>query len=118
MRLAVIAPVLGLVLLTGCASHKGLYYWGNYETVLLDMYVNPGEAPAEVQIEKLTSSIEQAQNNNLKVPPGLFAHLGMMYARDGSPALAIEAFKEEKARYPESTTFIDGLLARAQKEAK
>lgn len=117
MRKLITAPLLGMLLLTGCASgNKGLYYWGSYEPVLLDAYTNPGEAPTEVQIEKLTATIARAQDNHMNVPPGVFAHLGMLYARQGSTKLAIEALTEEKKRFPESAVFIDGLLARADKE--
>lgn len=112
------AFVFALLSLAGCATNKSLYYWGDYQPVVYDMYVNPGKADPQTQIEKLTSTIQKAQSLDKKVPPGLYAHLGMLYAREGSPAQAREAFNEEKAHFPESTTFIDGLESRAKLEEK
>ncbi|ABC29901.1 uncharacterized protein conserved in bacteria [Hahella chejuensis KCTC 2396] len=116
--LRLIAPALALAILAGCANQpRGLYYWGSYQDVLLDMYTKPGEADNNTQIEKLTVTIEQANNHGQQVPPGLYAHLGMIYASAGEPGLAVEAFNQEKALYPESATFIDGILERAKKGA-
>ncbi|OZG72931.1 DUF4810 domain-containing protein [Hahella sp. CCB-MM4] len=112
------SAVIVLLLLSGCATQKPLYYWGDYEPVIYDMYNNPGEADTSAQIEKLTATIQRAQSQDMQVPPGLYAHLGMIYAEDGSPELAVEALNEEKALYPESATFIDGMLERARKGAK
>jgi len=111
------AMLMALMFLGGCATQKSLYYWGAYEPIIYDMYINPGKADTSTQIEKLTATIQRAQNQDMQVPPGLYAHLGMMYAEEGSPGLALEAFNEEKTLYPESATFIDGMLERARKEA-
>ncbi len=104
-----------LVLLAGCAGHKNLYYWGEYESVLLDMYTDPGEATNEVQIQRLNESIQSAQDVNMAVPPGLYAHLGMIYARQGNMKAAMQAFEMEKNVFPESALFIDGMVERAKK---
>ncbi|WP_020410529.1 DUF4810 domain-containing protein [Hahella ganghwensis] len=109
--------LMALSLLVGCATQQSLYYWGEYEPLIYDMYNNPGEAVPSVQIEKLTRTIQQAQSQDMQVPPGLYAHLGMMYAEEGNPSLAVEAFELEKKLYPESTAFIDGMLERAGMEA-
>jgi len=110
--------VLAVLVITGCTSSKSLYYWGSYEPILLDMYTAPGEADTLTQIEKLTNTIQRAQSQGMQVPPGLYAHLGMVYAQAGNPGLAIEAFNEEKNRYPESAHFIDGMLERAKSGAQ
>jgi hypothetical protein len=118
MKRKLILPVIMLALMSGCASQKSLYYWGEYEKVILDMYTAPGSADTYTQIEKLTRTIQQAQAQGRSIPPGLHAHLGMIYAKHGDPGLAIEAFEEEKRLYPESSVFIDGMLSRAKKGAK
>ncbi len=110
---------LCLVLLSGCcASRQSMYYWGDYEPLIYDMYVNPGMADPATQIEKLTATIQKAQSVDKPVPPGLYAHLGLMYAREGNLGLAAEALNEEKLHFPESATFIDGLMKRAKLESK
>ncbi len=110
--------VPALLLLGGCATQGNQYYWGEYEPLIYDMYVNPGAADTDTQVEKLTLTIQQAQSYGMQIPPGLYAHLGMMYAKQGNPALAVEALNEEKAHYPESAKFIDGLMVRAKLQAK
>ena len=49
---------------------------------------------------------------------GLAMGVGELIGGVGSPALAVEAFNGEKAHFPESATFIDGLMARAKLGAK
>lgn len=101
------------LLMGACESTSSLYYWGDYEELVYDMYNRPGKAPPEFQIDKLTSDIEQAQNSGKRIAPGIHAHLGMMYAAIGNMAAAEVAFNNEKALYPESATLLDGMLQRA-----
>lgn len=99
------------VLLGGCTANKPLYHWGSYENLVRTMYVEPGEAPSALQIEKLTADIELSEASGQAVPPGLYAHLAMMYAAEGKPGLAREALEKEKQLFPESSRLIDTLLA-------
>jgi hypothetical protein len=110
VRLCCLATVL---LFQGCASHTNLYHWGEYQELVYDIYLNPGEADPATQIYKLNLSIEQAENSGMKVAPGIFAHLGMVHAQVGNPMLAKDALLQEKALYPESSVFIDGILSRS-----
>ena len=107
------ACLAACLLMGACESTSSLYYWGDYEQLVYDMYNRPGKAPPELQIDKLTSDIEQAQNSGKRVAPGIHAHLGMMYAAIGNMAAAEVAFNNEKALYPESATLLDGMLQRA-----
>lgn len=104
-------------LASGCAPrHKNIYYWGQYEHLLHDMYINPGKAAPDVQIDKLNTDIQQAADNGKPVPPGIYAHLGFVYATQGDGVRAKAAFNQEKEMYPESSQFIDGLMKRAFKK--
>ncbi len=110
--LVVLAAAL---LAAGCApKNTSLYHWGNYENVVHDMYLKPGEAPAQTQIDKITQDIQESQAQGKRVAPGLYAHLGMMYAAEGQAAQAQEALLKEKQLYPESTVLIDTLLKNQQ----
>ncbi|MEC4678137.1 MAG: DUF4810 domain-containing protein, partial [Nitrospirota bacterium] len=80
-----------------------------------DMYFNPGKADTETQIVKLTEDIDKAYAAGKKVPPGLHAHLGYMYFLKGNTGSAHKAFEMEKTLFPESTTFINGILKRMKK---
>jgi len=111
--------VIGLVsvlLVAGCATgHKDMYYWGEYENMLNDMYSNPGNTGLDVQIEKIHTDINHADEEGKPSPPGLYAHLGFLYASQGDIAKAKKAFNIEKKLFPESATFINGMMKRAFK---
>ncbi|MCP4353079.1 MAG: DUF4810 domain-containing protein [Desulfobacterales bacterium] len=98
-----------VVLLCGGCVAKTMYYWGEYEDIVYDMYMTPGKADPLTQIEKLTKDIQRAEKEKKPVPPGIYMHLGMIYAMEGNFALAKNAFEEEKRRYPESTVLINRL---------
>jgi hypothetical protein len=115
-KLAVAGAGLALLFLSGCAQQpKPLYHWGDYENLLYVMYTEPGSADPDMQIEKLTADIQQAHAKDLRIAPGIHAHLGYMYALKGNMASAKTEFIKEKQLYPESATFIDGMLARMDK---
>lgn len=102
-------------LMTGCTGIKPLYHWGNYEDLIYQMYKNPGSAEAGTQIEKLKEDLAQANSNGLHVAPGLHAHLGYMYFLQHDTTSAMNEFSTEKKLFPESATFVDGLMGRIKK---
>jgi hypothetical protein len=107
------------VLLTACETTPStLYYWGDYEQLLYDMYNRPGKAVPEMQIDQLSADIEQAQHSGRKIAPGVHAHLGLMFASTGNMTAAEAAFNNEKALYPESAILLDGMLKRAHQARK
>ncbi|WP_430010346.1 DUF4810 domain-containing protein [Methylophaga lonarensis] len=115
-KLSVAGAGLALLLLTGCAQQpKQLYHWGDYENLLYIMYTEPGAADPDMQIQKLTADIQQAHAKDLRIAPGIHAHLGYMYALKGNMASAKAEFIKEKQLYPESAIFIDGMLQRMEK---
>lgn len=110
-KIVLIATAL---LLVGCVTNTDKYYWGEYQELLYQMSVKPGVADPVLQIDKLTTDILQAEESGLPVPPGVYAHLGMMYAANGDIGQARESFNQEKALYPESSVLIDGMLERSK----
>jgi hypothetical protein len=46
------------------------------------------------------------------VPPGYHAHLGFLYFQVGKPDQALQSLQTEKALFPESTVYMDRLIAR------
>jgi hypothetical protein len=103
----------------GCQTRpKPLYYWGNYQGIVYQDYSSPGKASPEQQIESLKADLEKAKSANLPAPPGLHAHLGYLYGKIGKSDLALREFQTEKELFPESATFIDGLLTRSQAAPK
>ena len=110
----------GILLVTcltviGCATPESLYYWGDYENLVYEMYVEPGAADPATQVQKLKEDISEASAKGKRVPPGLRAHLGYMYFLQGNTHDAALEFGTEKKLFPESTKFIDGLMGRLKK---
>jgi len=106
--------MLGLFVgVCSCASQQSLYHWGSYEELLYEMYTNSDKATPPKQIQELTEDIYRAQSKQKKVAPGVYAHLGMLYAQIGDKPAAVAALKTEKALYPESAVMINGLISRA-----
>jgi len=104
------------MLVAGCAESAPRYRWGDYESVLYDMYIRPGKADPATQIARLTEDITRTQAEGQIVPPGVHAHLGYLYYGQGQLDAAYEQFVAEKTLFPESTHFIDGVLARMKKK--
>lgn len=109
MRSLVLLAALGA--LSGCAS-QGLYHWGHYEDLVYDMYTSPGKAEPGAQMAVLVEDIDTAHAKGQRVPPGVHAHLGFLLYQLGNEGSAEKEFQTEKALYPESTVFVDGLLQR------
>lgn len=109
--------LVAISVIQGCATTSPLFYWGEYEQLVYDMYMKPGNAPPIVQIEKLTADIRKAQSRGLPVAPGVYAHLGFMHATEGNVSDAEAAFSQEMALFPESQVLIQAMLDRARKSA-
>ncbi|MBT3632673.1 MAG: DUF4810 domain-containing protein [Candidatus Ruthia sp.] len=113
-----VLPFLSVLLAGGCATNEEIYYWGEYEQLIYDSYINPGTADTLTQIEKLNSDLQEAEALGKKVAPGIYAHLALLYAADGKDSHSKQALNQEKALYPESKIFIDGMFIRAAKNNK
>ena len=106
--------LLSVFLVAGCTTNKEIYYWGEYEGLIHDAYVKPGSADPQTQIEKLSADLQKAEAIGKKTAPGIYAHLGYLYAIQGKNSQSKSAFMEERALYPESSVFIDGMMNRAK----
>jgi hypothetical protein len=102
--------------LGGCVSNQDMYYWGDYENIVRQSYIEPGVMDAQTQIEKLTADLQQAEASGKKIAPGLYAHLGVLYATQGKDGESKAALLQEKTLFPEAGVLIDGMLARADKK--
>lgn len=97
--------------LVGCASApKPLYSWGEYPQQSYLMLSVPEKTSPQDQIVKLEKDVEKAKAKNLAVPPGLYAHLGLMNLNLQNGLRAAEYFELERQVYPESTVLMDRLL--------
>ena len=99
------------LLLSGCVddSPRQLYYWdGAYTSSVYEYLTQEGDAGA--QIAALEESLQKAYQRAAKVPPGLHAHLGLLYLSQGNGA-KFKAYVEKEAElYPESHDYAMFLL--------
>lgn len=112
MPTGTLAVALLAALLAGGCAPSTLYQWGEYQALLYEMYAEPGNATPEKQAEILANQIAETQMDGRLVPPGVHAHLGHMYFLLGDVQAASQQFMKEKAAFPESAVFIDGILDR------
>ena len=107
LLLLVLATVL-----SACARKPLLYQWGSYNKQIYAMYHDPGKVPPEKQLEDLERDYQRARAANRPVPPGYHAHVGYLYFQLGKTDQALQSFETEKALFPESTVYMDRLIAR------
>ena len=101
--------IVATTLLAGCVSRpQPLYYWGDYQSQVYGHF--KGEKGPEEQIQALEQVREEARAQGRAVPPGLQAHLAMLYGQTGRSERLVENLEAEKKQFPESSTFMDFLL--------
>jgi hypothetical protein len=94
----------------GCASSKE-FRWDVYDDVIYRGCAARDMDPAD-QARRLGEEVERASLQGVTAPPGVRAHLGLLYVQMGNGAGARQMFEEEKAAYPESAVFMDTLISR------
>lgn len=95
----------------GCANqHQDLYRWGNFPEQSYLMYSNPAKSTPSSQVTILEADVQKAQAKGQAIPPGLYAHLGLMYLDLNNPQKARQYFELERQTYPESSTLMERFL--------
>lgn len=91
------------LLIAGCGGAPApLYYWGDYSKTLYDVKKEPGEASHGAHEQELLSIVKISKERNLRVPPGVYAELGVYALERGDQGVAKNYFNLEKEAYPES----------------
>ena len=103
-----IGLIAAVLTLAGCATNSALYSSGPYENQVYAHFKN--ESPEE-QILILEKHAQETQTNGKKLPPGYRAHLGLLYSKVGRESDFLIALEQEKVAFPESSVYIDKLLA-------
>ena len=88
------------------------YVWGGYESSVWRVTCAPDALDVGAEIVEMNELVERAKAEGRPVPPGLHAYVGYLYSLSGDLDTAAAAFESEKELYPESTVFIDGIMAR------
>jgi hypothetical protein len=100
---------LSLVALSGCANvPQPLYYWGDFPAQQYSYF--KGDKAPEDSILRLEKIREEARAKGKAVPPGMQAHLGMLYGQTGRTDLFEFNLQGERQQFPESGAYLDFLL--------
>ena len=92
-----------VVLFTGCATvSPSKLYWGNYSQTLYQVKISPGEASNKAHEIELQSIVQKSKEMNLRVPPGVYAELGVFAVDKGEKSSAKNYFRLEQETYPEA----------------
>ncbi|PTT82854.1 DUF4810 domain-containing protein [Pelomonas sp. HMWF004] len=113
--LALVAAALALV---GCAQPgpKPLYQWAGYQPAVYQHLKSDGAEPG-AQIAALEAQIEKNKVAGEASPPGMHAHLGLLYSKMGDDVAAQRHLQAERAQFPESAAYVDFLLKVPKKDA-
>jgi hypothetical protein len=103
-----------LLLVSGCVR-QNLYHWGRYDDTLYRHYKKPAER--EAFVEGLRTTILDADERGLRVPPGICAEYGYALYEEGRLPEAISFFQREKAQWPESQVLMDKMVRNAELRA-
>ena len=97
-----------------CATQQqSLYYWGDYQDQQYAYFKgDKGAADSILHLEKIR---EEAKASGQAVPPGLQAHLAMLYGQAGRTDKFEQNLAAEKQQFPECTSYLDFLLKKKQK---
>lgn len=116
-RTRIAALLLGSAFLFGCQSTQ-VFHWGQYEWSLHKSFSEPGSEPPVERMQALEKDILDAKTAELPVAPGIYAQLGYLAVMAGQKSKAKQAFEKEKALFPESTHFMDSLIAKLASKEK
>ncbi len=118
-KLIVIAvSFVAVIFFSGCVANKQMYYWGEYSDTLYDAKKTPGYESLAKHKEMLENIVEESQKRNLRLPPGVCAELGYLYALQNNTKKAVQLFQTEKQTYPESTILMDRMIQQTEKRAE
>lgn len=117
----VLLAALAAIFFAGCVSSsapRDMYYWNGAYEESMHRYLND-ESDIYASIDELEETLEYADRSNKKVPPGMLAHLGLLYSNIGNDAKAQMYLEKEAEIFPESKSYVEFLKSqKAKKGAK
>lgn len=115
MKITIVA-ILSALALSACSftsKKPSLYYWGDYSSLQFQSFDETSSL--EEQIQAMENYFNKAHAQQARIAPGAYAHLGMLYAKNGNLAEAKKQFEIEKKQFPESGHYMDFLKANMNK---
>lgn len=104
-----------LVLAASGACTQQMYYWGSYDASIAAIYGSETGFDVAAHVDRLAVEVEQAEHRGERVGPGIRAHVGFLLVEAGNTARGVAFLEAEKAAFPESAVFLDGMLARLRR---
>lgn len=115
LKLKLCCSTILISALTGCASsNKNIYQWEAYQPQTLE-YLKGNSEGSEKKIGELEAGLEKIKSNNNVPPPGYHAFLGFLYGETGKGDLMLKELSEEKALFPESSTYMNFIMRKYSK---
>jgi hypothetical protein len=111
-RIALALAALGTA---ACGGGRGLYYWNGYDVALYQHYRSPQDR--ESFVAALVTTVRQADDRGLRVPPGVSAELGYALYEEGRTQEAVPWFERERREWPESQVLMDKMIRNAKQRA-
>ena len=98
-----------MLVLTGCATSKSIYYWGDYSESAYELKHEPSEKSLSEHKNVLMDIVENAERKHKKIPPGIFAELAKIELDANNIEGAKQLLEQEKAHFPESARMVEVL---------
>jgi len=105
-----------LVLVSGCATHvsQSNLYWGNYSNTLYLVKKEPSAETKAAHEKELQLIVEKSKEMNLRVPPGIYAELGLYATNRGDKNAAQNYYRLEQEVYPEGAVLMKRTMSDTQ----
>jgi len=110
IRLSAVALLLASAVLGGCATKPtSLYQWQGYQNNV-DAYFRGDKLSPTAQTQMMEEDLVKIRASGGAVPPGYYAHLGLLYGQQGKLDQFADQMQAERNQFPESETFMNFLL--------
>lgn len=109
--------IISLALSACSAPDNRIYYWGDYSETAYTYSHNPSQESLHSHIQSLLNIVEHAADKNKRVPPGIYAELGVLTGNDDQNK-AVQYFQREKELFPESSILMDRMINQLGSEIK
>lgn len=102
-----------VILLSSCtSSNSTLYSWYDYQKVEYKYEKEPNKQTLEELLNTYEKIINKQKDTRNTVPPGIYADYGWLLIKSGSREQGVLMLEKEMELYPESESFILGIIER------
>lgn len=117
MKITIINTIglIALLGLTACATNNNIYYWSDYSETAYQYKHEPSDKTRIEHKASLLEIVSKAEQKKKRIPPGIYAELGLLEAENNDLQKAEQYFLLEKALFPESTKLVDMMLNNIKK---